>query len=77
MIIYKYEKSFNTRSRAGSQTDGGIPAQKQFRVCWSRRLSRQRADEMMNGNPHGSSLDWSMDDPVHAWRRLVAELRYH
>jgi len=24
---------------------------------------KDRADEMINGNPHGSSLDWSMDDP--------------
>jgi saccharopine dehydrogenase (NADP+, L-glutamate forming) len=23
-----------------------------------------RADEMINGNPHASSLDWSMDDPA-------------
>jgi saccharopine dehydrogenase (NADP+, L-glutamate forming) len=25
---------------------------------------KERADEMINGNPHGSSLDWSMDDPA-------------
>jgi saccharopine dehydrogenase-like NADP-dependent oxidoreductase len=24
---------------------------------------KDRADEMINGNPNGSSLDWSMDDP--------------
>jgi len=23
---------------------------------------KERADEMIKGNPHGSSLDWSMDD---------------
>jgi saccharopine dehydrogenase-like NADP-dependent oxidoreductase len=25
---------------------------------------KERADELINGNPNGSSLDWSMDDPV-------------
>jgi saccharopine dehydrogenase-like NADP-dependent oxidoreductase len=25
---------------------------------------KERADEMINGNPHGSSLDWSMNDPA-------------
>jgi saccharopine dehydrogenase (NADP+, L-glutamate forming) len=25
---------------------------------------KARADEMINGNPHGSSIDWSMDDPA-------------
>jgi saccharopine dehydrogenase (NADP+, L-glutamate forming) len=25
---------------------------------------KERADEMINGNPHGLSLDWSMDDPA-------------
>src|SRR5512138_902011 len=24
---------------------------------------KERADEMINGHPNGSSLDWSMDDP--------------
>src|SRR5664280_2278787 len=25
---------------------------------------KDRADDMINGNPLGSSLDWSMDDPA-------------
>ncbi len=25
---------------------------------------KERADEMIKGNPLGSSLDWSMDDPA-------------
>lgn len=25
---------------------------------------KERADEMINGNPNGSSVDWSMDDPA-------------
>lgn len=33
---------------------------------------KQRADEMINGNPLGSSLDWSMDDPA-TLEKLVAE----
>lgn len=33
---------------------------------------KDRADEMINGNPHGSSIDWSMDDPA-MLDKLVAE----
>jgi saccharopine dehydrogenase-like NADP-dependent oxidoreductase len=33
---------------------------------------QERADEMINGNPLGSSLDWSMDDPV-MLEKLVSE----
>ena len=33
---------------------------------------KDRADEMIAGNPLGSSLDWSMDDPV-VLEKLVAE----
>jgi saccharopine dehydrogenase-like NADP-dependent oxidoreductase len=33
---------------------------------------KDRADEMINGNPLGSSLDWSMDDPS-MLEKLVAE----
>ena len=33
---------------------------------------KERADEMINGNPNGSSLDWSMDDPG-MLEKLVAE----
>ena len=33
---------------------------------------KERADEMINGNPIGSSLDWSMDDPI-ALDKLVEE----
>jgi saccharopine dehydrogenase (NADP+, L-glutamate forming) len=33
---------------------------------------KDRADEMINGNPLGSSLDWSMDDPA-TLNRLVSE----
>lgn len=33
---------------------------------------KERADEMIKGNPNGSSLDWSMDDPV-MLEKLVAE----
>jgi saccharopine dehydrogenase (NADP+, L-glutamate forming) len=33
---------------------------------------KDRADEMINGNPLGSSLDWSMDDPA-TLDRLVGE----
>jgi saccharopine dehydrogenase-like NADP-dependent oxidoreductase len=33
---------------------------------------KERADEMIKGNPHGSSVDWSMDDPA-ALDRLVKE----
>ena len=33
---------------------------------------KDRADEMINGNPLGSSLDWSMDDPA-MLEKLVAE----
>ncbi|HBH85166.1 MAG TPA: saccharopine dehydrogenase, partial [Bacteroidales bacterium] len=33
---------------------------------------KQRADAMINGNPLGSSVDWSMDDPE-ALDKLVAE----
>ena len=33
---------------------------------------KERADEMINGNPLGSSLDWSMDDPA-TLDKLVAE----
>jgi saccharopine dehydrogenase-like NADP-dependent oxidoreductase len=33
---------------------------------------KDRADEMINGNPHGSSLDWSMDDPA-MLEKIVAE----
>ena len=33
---------------------------------------KERADEMINGNPLGSSLDWSMDDPA-MLEKLVAE----
>jgi saccharopine dehydrogenase-like NADP-dependent oxidoreductase len=33
---------------------------------------RERADEMINGNPYGSSLDWSMDDPA-MLEKLVAD----
>jgi saccharopine dehydrogenase-like NADP-dependent oxidoreductase len=33
---------------------------------------KHRADEMINGNPLGSSLDWSMDDPA-TLERLVSE----
>ncbi|MBA4321952.1 MAG: saccharopine dehydrogenase [Odoribacter sp.] len=33
---------------------------------------KERADEMINGHPQGSSLDWSMDDPV-TLEKLVAE----
>jgi saccharopine dehydrogenase (NADP+, L-glutamate forming) len=33
---------------------------------------KERADEMINGNPLGSSLDWSMDDPA-MLEKLVAD----
>jgi saccharopine dehydrogenase-like NADP-dependent oxidoreductase len=33
---------------------------------------KDRADEMINGNPHGSSIDWSMDDPA-TLEKLVSE----
>jgi saccharopine dehydrogenase-like NADP-dependent oxidoreductase len=33
---------------------------------------KDRADEMISGNPHGSSLDWSMDDPA-MLEKIVAE----
>jgi saccharopine dehydrogenase (NADP+, L-glutamate forming) len=33
---------------------------------------KERADEMINGNPLGSSLDWSMDDPA-ILEKLVAD----
>jgi saccharopine dehydrogenase-like NADP-dependent oxidoreductase len=33
---------------------------------------KERADEMISGNPLGSSLDWSMDDPA-MLEKLVAE----
>ena len=33
---------------------------------------QERADEMINGNPLGSSLDWSMDDPA-MLEKLVSE----
>jgi saccharopine dehydrogenase-like NADP-dependent oxidoreductase len=33
---------------------------------------KERADEMIKGNPLGSSLDWSMDDPA-TLEKLVAE----
>ncbi len=33
---------------------------------------KERADEMINGNPLGSSIDWSMDDPA-MLEKLVAE----
>ena len=33
---------------------------------------KDRADEMINGNPMGSSLDWSMDDPA-ALEKLVGD----
>ncbi len=33
---------------------------------------KERADEMINGNPLGSSLDWSMDDPA-MLEKLVSE----
>ena len=33
---------------------------------------KERADEMIRGNPDGSSLDWSMDDPA-TLEKLVAE----
>lgn len=33
---------------------------------------KERADEMIKGNPNGSSLDWSMDDPA-MLEKLVAE----
>jgi len=33
---------------------------------------KERADEMIHGNPNGSSLDWSMDDPD-TLDKLVAE----
>ena len=33
---------------------------------------KDRADEMIGGNPNGSSVDWSMDDPA-MLERLVAE----
>ena len=33
---------------------------------------KERADEMIRGNPLGSSLDWSMDDPA-TLKKLVAE----
>jgi len=33
---------------------------------------KDRADEMINGNPLGSSIDWSMDDPV-MLEKLVSE----
>jgi len=33
---------------------------------------KERADEMINGDPNGSSLDWSMDDPD-TLERLVSE----
>src|SRR5664279_431075 len=33
---------------------------------------KDRADEMIKGNPHGSSLDWSMDDPA-MLEKIVAE----
>src|SRR5664279_4506874 len=33
---------------------------------------KDRADEMINGNPLGSSLDWSMDDPA-MLEKIVAE----
>jgi saccharopine dehydrogenase-like NADP-dependent oxidoreductase len=33
---------------------------------------KERADEMINGNPLGSTLDWSMDDPA-MLEKIVAE----
>ncbi len=33
---------------------------------------KERADEMIKGNPQGSSLDWSMDDPL-MLEKLVAD----
>jgi saccharopine dehydrogenase (NADP+, L-glutamate forming) len=33
---------------------------------------KERADEMINGNPHGSSLNWSMDDSA-MLEKLIAE----
>lgn len=33
---------------------------------------KDRADEMIKGNPHGSSLDWSMDDPA-MLEKIIAE----
>src|SRR5674476_1571435 len=33
---------------------------------------KERADEMIKGNPNGSSLEWSMDDPA-MLEKLVAE----
>lgn len=33
---------------------------------------KERADEMIHGNPLGSSLDWSMDDPV-MLEKLISE----
>jgi hypothetical protein len=33
---------------------------------------KERADEIINGNPLGSSLDWSMDDPA-MLEKIVAE----
>jgi len=33
---------------------------------------KDRADEMIKGNPHGSSLDWSMDDPS-MLEKIIAE----
>jgi saccharopine dehydrogenase-like NADP-dependent oxidoreductase len=33
---------------------------------------KDRADEMIKGNPHGSSIDWSMDDPA-MLEKLVSE----
>jgi saccharopine dehydrogenase (NADP+, L-glutamate forming) len=33
---------------------------------------KERADEMINGNPNGSSIDWSMDDPA-TLEKLIAD----
>ena len=33
---------------------------------------KERADQMINGNPHGSATDWSMDDPA-MLEKLVAD----
>jgi saccharopine dehydrogenase-like NADP-dependent oxidoreductase len=33
---------------------------------------KDRADEMIKGDPHGSSLDWSMDDPA-MLEKIIAE----
>ena len=45
--------------------------EKGFRILIASPM-KERADEMINGNPLGSSLDWSMDDPE-ALDKLVAE----